>query len=105
MSAETHGSGHAHPGPKTYATIAAILCTITLGEFGVFYVEFPKPVFVLLLVVMSTTKFVLVVMFYMHLKFDHKIFSRILISGVGLGFAVMLWLLALFTFSHPLLRA
>ncbi|MEE8395763.1 MAG: cytochrome C oxidase subunit IV family protein [bacterium] len=105
MSAETHGSEAAHPGPKTYATIAAILFMITLAEFGAFYAEFLKPVYVPLLVAMSGAKFALVVMFFMHLKFDHKIFSRILLSGVVLGFVVMLWLLALFTFSHPLLRA
>ena len=105
MSADSHGGEHAHPGPKTYAVIAAILCAITLVEFGVFYTPSLHFIFVPLLTVLSAAKFSLVVMFYMHLKFDHKVFSQILVGGVILGFGVMLWVLALFTFSHPLQQA
>jgi cytochrome c oxidase subunit 4 len=103
MSADSHALEKPHPGPKTYAIIAAILCTITLLEFGAFYTEALQGVLVPLLIVMSAAKFALVVMFYMHLKFDHFVFRRILIAGVALGFGAMLWLLALFTFSHPIL--
>ena len=102
MSAEAHAADHAHPGPKTYAKIAVILCLITLAEFGAFYTEALQGILVPLLIVMSAVKFCLVVMFYMHLKFDHVIFTRVLLSGVALGFAAMLWLLALFSFSHPI---
>ena len=99
------GNAHAdegHPGPKTYATIAVILCAITLAEFGAFYQEALKGILVPLLVVLSAIKFALVAMFYMHLKFDHPVFRKILIAGVMLGFGAMIWLLALFTFSHPI---
>ena len=54
-----------------------------------------------ILAVLSTGKFALVVMFYMHLKFDHKVFSRLLILGVILAFGTFLALLTLFKFSHP----
>lgn len=102
MSADTHPVADAHPGPKTYAIIAAVLCAITLAEFGAFQTEVLKGVLVPLLVVLSIIKFVLVAGFYMHLKFDHPMFRRVLITGVGLGFGAMLWVLALFTFSHPI---
>ena len=102
MSADAHAADKAHPGPKTYALIAAILCIITLLEFGAFYTEALQGILVPLLVVMSVIKFSLVVMFYMHLKFDHAIFRRILVGGLFLGFVVGLWLLALFSFSHPI---
>ncbi len=104
MSADAHALEHPHPGPKTYAKIAGILCAITLLEFGAFYSEALKPIFVPLLIVLSGTKFVLVAMFYMHLKFDHFIFRRVLVTAVILAFVVFLWLLALYTFSHPLQR-
>ena len=102
MAAEAHAVEKEHPGPKTYAKIAVILCLITLLEFGAFYQEALKGVLVPLLVVLSMIKFALVAMFYMHLKFDHPAFTKILIAGVFLGFGAMLWLLALFTFSHPI---
>ncbi len=102
MSADAHAVETQHPGPKTYAKIAFILCAITLLEFGAFYTDALKPVLVPLLVVMSVIKFVLVAMFYMHLKFDHPVFRKILLAAVLLGFGAMLWVLALFTFSHPI---
>lgn len=91
-----------HPGPKTYAIVAAILCFVTMVEVWVFYLDFLKPVLVPILTVLSVGKFSLVVMFYMHLKFDHPVFSRLLIGGIILAFAVMLYVLALFTYSHPI---
>lgn len=102
MAADAHANETEHPGPKTYAVIAVILCTITLIEFIVFYQEWLKDVLVPLLIALSAIKFALVAMFYMHLKFDHPVFRKILISGICLGFGAMLWLLALFTFSHPI---
>jgi azurin len=42
-------------------------------------------------------KFYIVIMFYMHLRFDDKIFTRIFIGGLALAFMVGLALLGLFT--------
>jgi len=99
-----HAQGHAHPGPKTYAIIAVILTILTMLEVWVFYIPAMRPALVPVLSVLSAAKFSLVVMFYMHLKFDHPIFSRILLGGVVIAFGVFLWILALFTFSHPLMQ-
>ena len=109
MSTETHVEGHhggaaSHPTPKTYAIIAVILTVVTAVEVWVFYVEALKPMLVPILSVLSAGKFALVVMFYMHLKFDHKAFSRMLILGIFLAFATFIALLSLFNFSHPLVR-
>ena len=105
MSAEHHG--HAaekqHPGPKTYAKVAVVLTLITALEVWVFYLPAMHPYLVPVLAVLSAIKFSLVVMFYMHLKFDHPAFSRILLGGVVIAFGVFLWVLALFTFSHPII--
>ena len=66
-----------HPGVGTYLTVAGVLTVITLVEVGIFYVpafaRFLAPV----LLVLSGAKFALVVMFYMHLKADHKLFTAI----------------------------
>jgi cytochrome c oxidase subunit 4 len=104
MSEATHGHAqeHTHPGPKTYAKIAVILTLLTVLEVWVFYIPAMRVALVPVLVVLSAAKFTLVVMFYMHLKFDHPAFTRILLGGVVIAFGVFLWLLALFVYSHPL---
>ena len=98
--------GHAmeaqHPGPATYAKVAGVLTLITALEVWVFYLPGMRSVLVPVLAVLSATKFALVAMFYMHLKFDHPAFTRILVGAAALAFAIFLWVLALFAFSHPM---
>ena len=99
---DAHAEGVKHPGPKQYAKIAAILCAITFGEFVIFYMEFLRVVLVPVLVVMSAAKFAIVVMFYMHLKFDHPVFTRLLLAGLVMGGGIMAALLLLFLVAHPI---
>ena len=102
MAAEAHSLEKPHPGWKTYAVIAFVLTTVTLIEVWIFLLKWPREITVPSLVLLSAFKFVLVAMYYMHLKFDHWIFRRILAAGVILGFSLFLWLLSLYTFSHPI---
>ena len=103
--AGAHGhEGADHPGPGKYAAIAVVLSAITFLEFGAFYVDALREVkaaYVTLLVVASAIKFAMVAMFYMHLKFDHGIFTRLLVTGIVLGTLVMFALLSLFFMAHP----
>lgn len=106
MTEVAHAAGHeggAHPGPRTYALIALVLSIITLVEFGAFYVEELREfgVYMPLLIVLSAIKFALVAMFYMHLKFDHPVFARLLVCGLMLGAFVLITLLGLFFAAHP----
>src|SRR5437762_12294689 len=64
----------AHATTGTYLRVAAILVMVTLIEVGVFYVPAFHSVLVPVLLVLSAFKFMLVVMFYMHLKFDNCFF-------------------------------
>ena len=72
-----------------------ILLAITVMEVSVFYVPALARVLVPVLLILSTLKFSLVAMFYMHLRFDHPWFSYVfvgpLIIAIGLAVA-MLWL-------------
>jgi caa(3)-type oxidase subunit IV len=97
-----HATEHAHPTPATYAKVAAVLCIITAIEFGVFYTPPLQSVLVPILIILSAIKFALVAMFYMHLKFDHPVYTRLLVGGLALGAGVLLSLFVLFAFSHPL---
>ena len=90
---------HAHATTGTYLRIAAILVMITLVEVGVFYVPAFQGALVPILLVLSAVKFALVVMFYMHLKFDNKFFTFLFGGPLLLGFAVVISLLFIFYVS------
>lgn len=94
--------GHATTG--TYLRIAAVLVIITLIEVGVFYVPAFQALLVPILLVLSALKFILVVMFYMHLKFDNRFFLFLFGGPLLLAFAVVIGLLLLF-FGALRLRA
>ena len=89
-------SEHEHPGAKEYLGIAVVLTVITAIEVAVFYIPGLKPVLVPTLLSLSAIKFALVAMFYMHLKFDHKLFSWLFVLPMILAAAVILALLKLF---------
>ncbi|MGH7546233.1 MAG: cytochrome C oxidase subunit IV family protein [Gemmatimonadota bacterium] len=87
---------HAHPTWKTYVLIGAILTVITAAEVAVFYIPALRPVLVPVLLVLSSVKFALVVMFYMHLKFDAKVFSAVFLAPLTLAVFVVVALVVLF---------
>ena len=70
-------SSKGHANKSTYWLIAVILGIITMLEVAVFYVPLLHSVIVPLLLVLSTAKFVLVAMFFMHLKFDKPILTTV----------------------------
>jgi cytochrome c oxidase subunit IV len=85
VSAEQHhvmGEVHEHPTWKQYKWVALVLTLITAGEVWVYYIPsfVAGPLFVPTLLILSAVKFAIVVMFYMHLKYDHRLF-RVLFTG------------------------
>jgi cytochrome c oxidase subunit 4 len=100
MSAKEEHSEHAHPTPLQYAAIALILAIITAIEVGVFYVEALEQytlVVIAIFIILSAIKFALVVMFYMHLRYETKLFSGFFVGGVILATSVIIALMALFS--------
>ena len=89
-------SENPHPGAKEYLGIAVILTVITAVEVAVFYIPAMKPALVPVLLTLSALKFTLVAMFYMHLKFDHRLFSWLFALPMLLAILVILALLRLF---------
>lgn len=90
-----HGE-RAHPGPAFYVLIGVILTCLTGVEVAVYYMAALKPVLVPVLVALSALKFSLVVMFYMHLRFDSRLFSGVFIAPLILGIAVVVSMIILF---------
>ncbi|MDP8956302.1 MAG: cytochrome C oxidase subunit IV family protein [Actinomycetota bacterium] len=85
-----------HPGPREYVVVAIVLAIVTALEVAVFYVDVPRVLFVTLLLVMSAVKFSLVVLWFMHLRFDSRIFRRLFIAGIILAVVVYAVVLAIF---------
>jgi azurin len=101
MAHETEQDIH-HPSFKQYVLIAIILFAITIVEFLLIWdrvgiADDLGASKIPLLVGLSVVKFYIVIMFYMHLRFDDKLFTRIFIGGLALAFMVGLALLGLFT--------
>ena len=91
---------HHHPGWSTYWKVALILTLITVGEVWMYYIPavVASRAFVPVLLVLSALKFGIVVMFYMHLKYDHKLF-RALFTG-PLFIAALTLIALMFLFGH-----
>src|SRR4051812_32430741 len=89
-----------HPSPKTYLSIAVTLAAITLLEVWIFYQGLSKGALAAVLLTLSAVKFALVVMFYMHLKFDNKLFTSLFAGGLAIAASMMMALLALFSIRH-----
>jgi cytochrome c oxidase subunit 4 len=53
--------------------------------------------FVPVLLVMSVAKFTIVVMFYMHLKYDHKLFRALFTGPLTIAISTLIALLFLFS--------
>ena len=86
------GHATAHGGVGTYVKVAAILTVITALEFAVIYIRALTPIVVPLLLVMSAGKFALVVLFFMHLRYDSKALS-VLFAGpllIAIGIVIAL---------------
>lgn len=85
-----------HASVGTYVAIFGVLFVITLVEVGVFYVPALEGVLPPLLIVLSAAKFTLVVMFFMHLKYDHRVFTFLLSWPLFMAFALGIALTLLF---------
>lgn len=95
----------AHPvhGTKTYWVIGAYLFVLTALEILCYYIEdqlgaWAAPIILFL----SAAKFILVVMFYMHLKYDSPILSGVFLFPMALATLVITSLFILYHFLHPL---
>ena len=85
-----------HPTPKTYVITALILSVLTAIEVGIFYITSLGYWMIPILAILSIGKFALVVMVYMHLKYETKLFTILFLSGLLLATAVVFALMILF---------
>jgi cytochrome c oxidase subunit 4 len=86
-----HGAA-SHGGVGIYLKVAAILTVVTALEFAVIYIRALTPILVPLLLVMSAAKFALVVLFFMHLRYDARVLSTVFVGPlvIAIGLVVAL---------------
>jgi cytochrome c oxidase subunit IV len=89
---------HTHPDWATYRWVALILTAITALEVWIYYIPSftATKMFVPVLLALSAIKFAIVVMFYMHLKYDAKLFRALFIGPLMLASFTIVGLLFLF---------
>ena len=91
------GEVHEHPTWREYKWVALVLTLITIVEVWVYYTPFRhSALFPPVLLVMSAVKFAIVVMFYMHLKYDHKIFRALFTGPLMIAMSTLVALLFVF---------
>ena len=96
MAHSQEEAGHGHPSNRVYVLIAVVLAVITAVEVMVFYVEALRPVIVPLLLTLSAAKFTLVVGFFMHLKFDARLYRALFVGPLIIALAIMMAMFLLF---------
>ena len=83
---------HDHPSEGTYIRIAIILSVITLVEVVIYYIEALDNILVPALIILSAIKFLTVIGYFMHLKFDDRRLAGIFAGGLVVALAVFLGL-------------
>jgi cytochrome c oxidase subunit 4 len=79
-----------HP---NYVGVFIILGVLTLIEIGVTYLPLPR---IPILVPLAILKAALVALYYMHLKFDRRIFSALFVMGLLMGIGMLISLIIIF---------
>lgn len=85
-----------HPSAKEYVRIGVILGVLTALEVATYYVDV-GPMLVPTLLGLAVVKFALVVLWFMHLKFDSPTYARFFL--MGLAGAATLYLIVLISFG------
>jgi cytochrome c oxidase subunit IV len=87
----------AHQPASLYIKVAIILAVFTAMETSTYYFNYGR-LTVPLLIVLMVIKFVTVVSYFMHLKFDNRLFTWLFYTGVLLAVGVYSIALATFEF-------
>ena len=85
-----HGTGHEHPSDLQYVWVALFLALVTGAEVAMSYIDMATAIYIPVLMVMMIVKFSVVVLWFMHLRFDSRLFRRLFLAGIVLAVAVYL---------------
>jgi cytochrome c oxidase subunit 4 len=77
-----------HPDSSQYIVIGVILAVFTAIEVAISFATVPAGVAVPSLIILTILKFALVVLWFMHLRFDSGWFRRLFLFGLVIALAV-----------------
>jgi cytochrome c oxidase subunit 4 len=78
-----------HPTPRDYVKIGVALALVTVLEVALYYIPgLSNALLMGSLIILMVIKFALVVLWFMHLKFDSRLYLRLFVSGLLLALAV-----------------
>ena len=101
LADDAHGAHGSHASDRSYIGIAVILAVLTAAETSTYYFDVFDDNSTLLLIVLMplmVTKFAMVAWFFMHLKQDSRLYSRLFVSGLIL--AVIVYMIVLLAFDE-----
>ncbi len=98
-------TAHAQPGPATWVRILVLLTIATVLEVLAYVFESQLGVLTApILLAFAIVKFVLVVAYYMHLKFDNRILTGIFVWGMVIAVSIFAAMAAIYhIYGQPLL--
>lgn len=92
-------AGHkTHPPDREYVFVALFLAIVTGAEVALFYINLEFTINAILLSALMVVKFATVAMFFMHLRFDSRVFRYFFVSGIVVAVSVYLIVLTTFHF-------
>ncbi|CAN5760362.1 hypothetical protein BH23ACT4_BH23ACT4_08610 [soil metagenome] len=86
-----HAAHPAHPTPAQYWKIAVVLAVLTAIEVGLYYIDQELELGAInaaLLLVLAVAKFIIVVGWFMHLRFENPLLNRFFTGGFILAFSL-----------------
>jgi cytochrome c oxidase subunit IV len=97
---DTHHDEHAdHPDSSQYIVIGIILAVFTAIEVAISFASVPARVAIPSLIVLTILKFLLVVLWFMHLRFDSGWFRRLFVFGLFVAVAIYAATISLMLFT------
>lgn len=96
-----HVDAHEHPSLSAYVRIAILLAIITAVEVAIYYIPAFESILVPTLVALSAIKFVMVVGYFMHLKFDDKLITFVFSAALIASLVVFIGLWAVMYYDNP----
>ena len=90
----------AHPTPRQYVEIAVLLAVLTAIEVALYYVEeagVSSTIVYPTLIILAILKFVIVVAFYMHVRYEKGLIGSVF--TIGFFGALLLYVVVLGTFG------
>jgi heme/copper-type cytochrome/quinol oxidase subunit 4 len=78
-----------------YVEIGVLLAVVTAAEVALFYADIPRRITIPSLLFLTAVKFLLVVMWFMHLRFDRRLLTWVFVAGLAIAGVIFSALAAL----------